>query len=51
MRDNKMIRILKKIFQKIKKRDNNIEIELERLNKRLIENNNRMIENYFSKIS
>lgn len=46
-----MIRILKKIFQKIKKRDNNIEIELERLNKRLIENNNRMIENYFSKIS
>lgn len=46
-----MIRILKKIFQKIKKRDNNIERELEILNKRLIENNNRMIENYFSKIS
>lgn len=45
-----MIRILKKIFQKIKK-ENNIEIELEILNKRLIENNNRMIENYFSKIS
>ena len=50
MRDNKMIRILKKIFQKIKK-ENNIERELEILNKRLIENNNRMIENYFSKIS
>lgn len=48
-----MIRILKKIFQKIKK-ENNIERELEILNKRLIENNknnNRMIENYFSKIS